>query len=517
MNSKLLTFFSNGDLAQHPQNTLTSFTNSFAEALYPQNKPFFKIRLRTIMISNQLAKKDVYANVIKIYVNESEPQTSNRAFETCLGSFDVSQGERYSNYTFFEFEHTPYIRIHKVPFDQISILITNGINQQLKLKPSYPTILIMELTEANVGSQFQITCYSHLLSPTAEILFPNNTLSNFIVTLPEEIELDSSWEVALTNISFPSQLHDSHLYIEVANQRMYFNSRDKKIHDVETMLTKIVQQFNGFYNSNEIICATVITDGVMHSLVFYRLNENDKKRKEEGKQIEAIVNLERKFSAIYRGTGEGEEEGDARPDDEDPVAGPSGVQQSPTGSRSRSGSISSADEADVSEEQAKENVKIRRKNQEAAFTADKVPIIISKTLMKMMGYRGLNDFRRDIKTGQYKWLSRRRNVDVDFYKVVRPTPLSMLYCDIVKPSIIAEVKGSLLQLIPMDDFIGQNANSNYTPKHLMFHSLIPYKIKNIKFYMTQTDGTENNFLSSGMVQDSVIITLLFRRKLRSIR
>ena len=173
----LISLFSNGDLKQHPRNTLTKFTNSFAEPLKPKKSDFFKIRLRTIMVSHKTIIPDENADVIKVYVNETEPQTSTYSnFETCLGSFDTKNADQHGLYTFFEFEHTPYIKIRKVPFDQISILITNGINQQLQLEPSYPTILIMEVTDSPRAQQFQITCYSHLLSPDRENLYPNNEL-----------------------------------------------------------------------------------------------------------------------------------------------------------------------------------------------------------------------------------------------------------------------------------------------------------------------------------------------------
>ena len=43
-----------------------------------------------------------------------------------------------------------------------------------------------------------------LISKTSAQLFPDNTLSSFINFLPEQLQLERQWEVAISEISHPS-------------------------------------------------------------------------------------------------------------------------------------------------------------------------------------------------------------------------------------------------------------------------------------------------------------------------
>ena len=43
-----------------------------------------------------------------------------------------------------------------------------------------------------------------LVSNASSNLFPNNTLSSFTSFLPEQVILDGQWEVAISEISYPS-------------------------------------------------------------------------------------------------------------------------------------------------------------------------------------------------------------------------------------------------------------------------------------------------------------------------
>ena len=42
-----------------------------------------------------------------------------------------------------------------------------------------------------------------LVSNASSQLFPNNTLSSFTNFLPEQVNLDGQWEVAISEISYP--------------------------------------------------------------------------------------------------------------------------------------------------------------------------------------------------------------------------------------------------------------------------------------------------------------------------
>ena len=350
----------------------------------------------------------------------------------------------HGSYLFYEFKHTSFIKITRVPFTQLSIYITNAVNNQLKLQPSYPTFLVLEVTDEIMSQQFQVTCYSHLPSPTAEELFPDNTLSNFKVSLPNELDLSSKWEMAMASISFPSRLHDGHMYMSIGGQVITFSPRSST--SVEGFMKHIELRFNGFYNRHELrLTVSETAQG--------RLNG---------------FNFQRGEKLTQRLTGDKKED---KKDKE---------------KRMRHHPYSSMDE----------ELKIR----------------ISKGIMHMLGHtKRQEDYGFKLKHKRRKFVPRMPEV-VDFLTKCRPTPMSMLYCDIVRPSIIADIKGSLLQLIPVEDFMVKEVSTHYVPRHLIFHPLVPYKIKNIHFSMRQTDGTPNDFISDvdKNSQDSVIVTLLFR-------
>ena len=55
-----------------------------------------------------------------------------------------------------------------------------------------------------------------LVSNASLQLFPNNTLSSYTNFLPEQVKLDGQWEVAISEIPFPS------MYQNVAEGKIMF-------------------------------------------------------------------------------------------------------------------------------------------------------------------------------------------------------------------------------------------------------------------------------------------------------
>ena len=47
-----------------------------------------------------------------------------------------------------------------------------------------------------------------LVSNTSGELFPDNTLSSFTNFLPEQVNLEGQWEVAISEISYPSMFQN---------------------------------------------------------------------------------------------------------------------------------------------------------------------------------------------------------------------------------------------------------------------------------------------------------------------
>ena len=96
-----------------------------------------------------------------------------------------------------------------------------------------------------------------LVSNASGELFPDNTLSSFTNFLPEQLNLEGQWEVAISEISYPS---------------MYQNITEGKFKFFDEKLSKSTSTYNlepGLY--------TVITDIVeaMNRLIQERNNHNE--------------------------------------------------------------------------------------------------------------------------------------------------------------------------------------------------------------------------------------------------
>ena len=96
-----------------------------------------------------------------------------------------------------------------------------------------------------------------LVSNASAQLFPDNTLSSFTIFLPEQLNLEGKWEVAISEISYSS------MYQNVAEGKfMFFDkklSKSSKFHYLEPCLypsiTDIVEPMNslihGRHNHSE--------------------------------------------------------------------------------------------------------------------------------------------------------------------------------------------------------------------------------------------------------------------------
>ena len=76
-----------------------------------------------------------------------------------------------------------------------------------------------------------------LVSNASGELFPNNTLSSFTKFLPEQVNLEGQWEVAISEISYPS---------------MYQNITEVKFKFFDEKLSKSTSAYNlepGLYSS----------------------------------------------------------------------------------------------------------------------------------------------------------------------------------------------------------------------------------------------------------------------------
>ena len=117
-----------------------------------------------------------------------------------------------------------------------------------------------------------------LVSNASPQLFPNNTLSSFTVFLPEQVNLDGQWEVAISEISYPS------MYQNVTEGKIMFY--DEKLFKTTeayylepglySSITDIVEAMNILIqerNNHKDTCITIKVSRVTQKVKVYLANE----------------------------------------------------------------------------------------------------------------------------------------------------------------------------------------------------------------------------------------------------
>ena len=118
-----------------------------------------------------------------------------------------------------------------------------------------------------------------LVSNASGNFFPENTLSSFTNFLPEQVNLEGQWEVAISEISYPS------VYQNITEE--YFNFFDRKVskststynleHGLYTSITDIVEAMNTLLqerNNHNETCITVKVSRRSQKVVIILANDS---------------------------------------------------------------------------------------------------------------------------------------------------------------------------------------------------------------------------------------------------
>ena len=117
-----------------------------------------------------------------------------------------------------------------------------------------------------------------LVSNASSQLFPNNTLSSFTNFLPEQVNLDGQWDVAISDISYPS------MYQNVTEGKFMFYdeelSKTTEAYYLEpglySSITDIVEAMNTLIqerNNHRDTCITIKVSRVTQKVKVYLANE----------------------------------------------------------------------------------------------------------------------------------------------------------------------------------------------------------------------------------------------------
>ena len=116
------------------------------------------------------------------------------------------------------------------------------------------------------------------VSNASSQLFPNNTLSSFTNFLPEQVKMDGQWEVAISEISYPSMYQN----ITEGNYMFYDDKLSKTTEayflepGLYSSITDVVEAKNTLIqerNNHTDICITIKVSSVTQKVKVYLANE----------------------------------------------------------------------------------------------------------------------------------------------------------------------------------------------------------------------------------------------------
>ena len=81
--------------------------------------------------------------------------------------------------------------------------------------------------------------YLELVSSAPSQVYPQNTMASFTIFLPDKIELDGSWEVALVEVSYPDICHN----IEGGLITFYFDEKFKHVFAIPPAFFNAMDEF----------------------------------------------------------------------------------------------------------------------------------------------------------------------------------------------------------------------------------------------------------------------------------
>ena len=117
-----------------------------------------------------------------------------------------------------------------------------------------------------------------LVSNASSQLFPNNTLSSFTNFLPEQVNMDGQWEVAISEISYPS------MYQNITEVKyMFYDDKLSKTTEayylepgLYSSITDVVEAMNTLIqerNNHTDTCITIKVSSVTQKVKVYLANE----------------------------------------------------------------------------------------------------------------------------------------------------------------------------------------------------------------------------------------------------
>lgn len=201
-----LLVLSNSSLDIYPDNTLTRFTCHLATPILSQDGNKLGVYINGIFVSHNFTlKQNVnHLDYIKVKLKQIELQIQESKFDTCLARIPIStENLKKKHGHYYEFRNSLPVLFQSNKIENLSFLITDSNDNQLQIESGQPTLIKLTVGEmASFKRQFTVSCSSL----GDKLTFPNNTISDYIVNLPERLDLNNNWNVAMHSIIIPGSI-----------------------------------------------------------------------------------------------------------------------------------------------------------------------------------------------------------------------------------------------------------------------------------------------------------------------
>ena len=140
-----------------------------------------------------------YPELLKIKSRNIKSQILNDSHSKDLVVFCPDFNKK-ATFFYHEFDSLQYIRLENTSLRDFEINICDDKDKFLQLAPGTPSIVKLSFRKMEKSKE----SFNVRLSSTKNSKYPKNTSTSFRVELPNTLNLDRSWKVALTSISHPN-------------------------------------------------------------------------------------------------------------------------------------------------------------------------------------------------------------------------------------------------------------------------------------------------------------------------
>ena len=198
---------SNASLDIFPNNSLTKFTHRLPKPIkVPAGlKPF--VVLQEFVLTNYPTETAPQVGFLKVHLEQIDPIAGPEVSDRRLLATLPNKSGRIS---WIRPEYPVLCPLADTDqIEELSFLVTDELNKQLQLKAGATTVIHLIFVMTNAQKSFTMS-----VGPdTSKHLFDDNSLATFSVEMPETLQLDENWEVALLSAQAGSSvvMEDSRL------------------------------------------------------------------------------------------------------------------------------------------------------------------------------------------------------------------------------------------------------------------------------------------------------------------